>query len=46
MKLYAKVKINGKWTFVRYMSGWTLPECECRECQRILSSIKEQELVV
>jgi len=37
MKLYAKVKKDGKWTFVRYRS-YSRPhvkiECECRICQK------------
>jgi len=35
MKLYAKVKKDGKWTFVRYRSysrSLTKIECECRIC--------------
>ena len=47
MKLYAKVKLNGKWTFVQYLPGWTTPTCECREGRRIMSNVllSEKELV-
>ena len=37
MKLYAKVKKDGKWTFVRYTAFLAIMDkcdCECRECQR------------
>lgn len=34
MKLYAKVKLNGKWTFVQTRFTSIIAACECRECQR------------
>lgn len=37
MKLYAKVKKDGKWTFVRYTSYLPIIDkchCECRMCQK------------
>lgn len=47
MKLYAKIKVNGKWTMVPAGSVplrvEALHRCECRVCHGPWSSLDEEE---
>lgn len=47
MKLYAKIKVDGKWTMV---SAWSIEQrvnaherCQCRVCARLKGGLYEEE---